>query len=82
MRVQEISIKQDLDSHYMQSVAHKANQFRSDIFLVLDDDSRELDVKSLLGMMLLFLKKHTAVTLKVKGDDEEEALETIGSMLE
>ena len=53
----------------------KANSFKSSIKIV--KDNIEVDAKSIMSIMMLGLTFGTKITLKVDGEDESEALETL-----
>jgi phosphocarrier protein HPr len=82
MRVHEVIIAQDLQPNYLQAIARRANQFRSDIILKIEQQGLQFDAKSILGMMLLAIPQGTTVRIQTRGNDEEEAIEMMCSLLE
>ncbi|MDQ1909546.1 HPr family phosphocarrier protein [Paenibacillus sp. GD4] len=82
MRVHEVTITQVLHPQDLQTVAQKANLFRSDIVLKLEKEGLEFDAKSILGMMLLSIPQGTRVRIQTRGNDEEEAIEMMCHLLE
>lgn len=73
MRVHDITLASDFSSNDLKRISLDAGRFHSDIALLVQD--AVIDVKSLLGMMLFPLKKGSLVTVRTKGQDEEDALE-------
>lgn len=61
-------------------LVQKASSFKSSIKLV--KDGREIDAKSLLGVMSLAVKGNDSVTIRAEGEDEAAAVETIAQFLE
>ena len=84
MRVYDLRVTKDFQLHDLQSISHKANQFISEIIIEFDyNETRNIiDVKSLLGMMMLPIKKGTAITIKTKGKDEKEAIDYMCGLIE
>lgn len=80
MRVHDIILSHDFTSDRLRDISLKAGRFHSDIVLITQGYS--IDVKSLLGMMLVSLKKGTSITIRTKGKDEEEALDFMCSYME
>ncbi len=57
----------------------KANEFRSSIWIEVDD--RRINAKSLLGVLSMGVTTGTNVTLVADGSDEETAVKTLSEML-
>jgi phosphocarrier protein len=57
-----------------------ASQFDSDIHIVRDQ--REVNAKSIMGVMMLAASRGTEISLRISGDDETQALEAIVSLIE
>ena len=76
MRVHEFIIRTDFQRNDLVSISHESSQFESDITITFSDDQIEhhVDVKSLLGMMLLPITSGTAVRLLTNGREEVDAL--------
>ena len=53
----------------------KEGKFASKITIA--KDGKEVDAKRIFGIMSLGVKKDNTVTLKIEGDDEEEACSTL-----
>ena len=56
-----------------------ASRFTSDVKLA--KESVEVNGKSIMGIMMLAASKGTTVSLSVSGDDEVEAMQTIGELI-
>ena len=56
----------------------KANEFRSSIWIEVDD---RINAKSLLGVLSMAITTGTEVTLIAEGPDEEAAVKTLAQML-
>lgn len=85
MRVHDLTIARDFHLQDMQTLSQHASQFSSDITFRYEEEGDrriEIDVKSLLGMMLLPIRKGTRVTVVTKGADEKEAIDFICGLLE
>lgn len=63
-----------------QKFVEKANEFTSSIFLVKND--KEINAKSILGLMTLGLSKGSTVTIKTDGEDEELAITALAQLIE
>ena len=57
----------------------KANEFRSSIWIEVDD--RKINAKSLLGVLSMAITTGTEVTLIAEGPEEEAAVKTLAQML-
>ncbi|GGO06196.1 HPr family phosphocarrier protein [Saccharibacillus kuerlensis] len=84
MRVHEFKIEGELDRDELLRISSQASQFASDIKLTFgdEDNQRIVDVKSLLGMMLLPIHTGSVVRLSARGRDELEALEYMCGLFE
>ncbi|WP_426446933.1 HPr family phosphocarrier protein [Paenibacillus sp. S-38] len=82
LRVHDVTVPEDLQPDHLQRIAQQASLFRSDIKIKFENERIQLDAKSLLGMMMLPMRRGTRVTVLAQGNDEEEALERIASLLE
>lgn len=77
MRVHEFKIEGDFDREELLRISSQASQFASDIKLTFGDETNQriVDVKSLLGMLLLPIHNGSLVRISARGRDELEALE-------
>ncbi len=57
----------------------EANRFNSTLFVKLGD--REVNLKSIMGVMSLGINNGSIVKVTANGDDQEEALEAISSII-
>lgn len=58
----------------------KANEFRSNVWIEADD--RQINAKSLLGVLSMAITTGTSINLIADGLDEEVAVKTLAQMLE
>jgi phosphocarrier protein HPr len=61
-------------------LVREAGQFKSTVKLM--KNGKEVDAKSLLGVMSLAAKQGDIITVKAEGEDAETAVETIVRFLE
>lgn len=61
-------------------LVQKTSSFKSSIKLI--KDGREIDAKSLLGVMSLAVKGNDSVTIRAEGEDEAAAVEAVVEFLE
>lgn len=57
-----------------------ATQFRSDV--KVDREGIEVNGKSIMGIMMLAAAKGSVISLKIAGDDENEAFKALGELIE
>lgn len=60
--------------------AKKANEFDSDVLLIYK--GKEVNAKSIMGIMSLSISKNSEITIKAKGSDEEEAVNALTQIVE
>lgn len=58
---------------------NKASGYNSEIMIA--KDGREVNGKSIMGVMMLAASKGSTITLKIDGDDEEQALEGLRQLI-
>lgn len=82
MEVQTFTIKNRLGLHARAAalLVKTANRFVSDVSL--EKDGLEVNGKSIMGLLMLAATKGTRITLKVEGKDAEQAIETLGKLIE
>ena len=56
-------------------IVSKANKFKSEIIMKLDDIT--VDLKSIMGVLSLGVKPGSMVVLDINGEDEVEAMEAM-----
>lgn len=82
MEVRTFLIKNKLGLHARAAalLVKTANRFVSEISL--EKDGLAVNGKSIMGILMLAASKGTRITLKAEGKDEEEAMETLGRLIE
>jgi len=78
----EITIVNRLGLHARAAAkfVHAANNFKSKITLARD--GRQIDGKSILGILMLAAAQGTTLTLRVDGADERDACQGLVSLIE
>jgi phosphocarrier protein len=56
-----------------------AKRFQSKI--VVSKDGKEVDAKSIIGIMTLAAKPGAAIVIRAEGEDSEQALEALGDLV-
>ncbi len=84
MRVHICTLANDMGIEQLQRLSQEAGTFRSELHIEYDDNGThfKIDVKSVLGTMLLALRRGTEVLLRAKGRDEEEAIHWLSERVE
>ncbi|NOV03030.1 HPr family phosphocarrier protein [Paenibacillus planticolens] len=84
MRVHEFEILADLQRSDLTAISAKSSHFVSDITIDFEYDHTMhcVDVKSLLGMLLVPIRAGTTLRLLTKGKDEEEAMHFMFDLFE
>ncbi|MBM4351979.1 MAG: HPr family phosphocarrier protein [Deltaproteobacteria bacterium] len=82
MEVQTFTIKNKLGLHARAAalLVKTANRFVSSVSL--EKDGLEVNGKSIMGILMLAATKGTRITLKAEGKDAEQAIETLGKLIE
>lgn len=79
----EKTVKIELDSGLQARPAayfvQEANRFDSHIFL--EKDNKKVNAKSIMGLMSLALTKGVEIKLIIEGEDEEEAMKHLTSLV-
>lgn len=79
-RTVEVKLKTGLQARQAALFVQEANRFTADIFL--KKDSRQVNAKSIMGIMSLAIARGTSVILVADGVDEEQALSTLSILVE
>ncbi|MFC4737040.1 HPr family phosphocarrier protein [Bacillus daqingensis] len=58
----------------------EANKFHADIFI--EKDGKNVNAKSIMGIMSIAVGANKDITIKADGPDEEEALSALSSFVE
>ncbi|KAA0944313.1 HPr family phosphocarrier protein [Sporosarcina sp. ANT_H38] len=78
-RIVEVKLKSGLQARQAALFVQEANRFLADIFLKKEE--RQVNAKSIMGIMSLALARGTTVTLIAEGSDEELALESLAALV-
>ncbi len=79
-RIVEVKLKSGLQARQAALFVQEANRFLSDVFLKKEE--RQVNAKSIMGIMSLAIARGTTVTLIAEGIDEEQALESLAALVE
>ena len=58
----------------------KANQFKSEIHII--KDSKEINAKSIMGVMSLGVGQGTVILIRADGEDAQQAVDALGELVE
>ncbi|MDS9472690.1 HPr family phosphocarrier protein [Sporosarcina pasteurii] len=75
-----VNMKPGLQARQAALFVQEANRFGADIFLKRDD--RQVNAKSIMGVMSLAIAKGSQITLIAEGNDEEQALAALAELVE
>ncbi|HEX5127656.1 MAG TPA: HPr family phosphocarrier protein [Rhodocyclaceae bacterium] len=75
----EIANRLGLHARPSAKLTQLATQFRSDIWL--ERQGRRVNAKSIMGVMMLAAAQGTRLTVETDGDDAEEALQAIITLI-
>ncbi|WP_203248708.1 HPr family phosphocarrier protein [Sporosarcina beigongshangi] len=76
----EVKLKSGLQARQAALFVQEANRFTADVFL--RKENRQVNAKSIMGIMSLAIARGTSVTLIAEGIDEEQALSTLSVLVE
>ncbi|MGN0438483.1 MAG: HPr family phosphocarrier protein [Lachnospiraceae bacterium] len=76
----KINLAKDAEARPVAVLVQIASQFESKVYISLGD--KNINAKSIMGMMSLGLTQDAEVTVTTEGIDEEKALETIVEYLQ
>ena len=76
----EVKLKSGLQARQAALFVQEANRFTSDVFL--KKENRQVNAKSIMGIMSLAIARGTSITLIAEGIDEEQALSTLSVLVE
>ena len=79
-RIVEVKLKSGLQARQAALFVQEANRFLSDVFLKKEE--RQVNAKSIMGIMSLAIARGTTVTLIAEGIDEEQARESLAVLVE
>ncbi|MFC5602422.1 HPr family phosphocarrier protein [Sporosarcina koreensis] len=76
----EVKMKTGLQARQAALFVQEANRFTSDVFLKRDE--RQVNAKSIMGVMSLAIARGAEVTLIAEGVDEDQAIDTLSTLVE
>ncbi len=79
-RTVEVKMKTGLQARQAALFVQEANRYTSDIFLEKED--RQVNAKSIMGIMSLAIARGTTITLLAEGIDEDQALQSLSALVE
>ena len=82
MICRQLAIRNRLGLHARAAArfVHTASRFRARV--TAGRDGRVMDGKSILGILLLSASQGTAIEVTAEGEDEEQAMEALASLVE
>jgi len=84
MRVHRLIVPREFRIDELQRLSQTAASFRSEITVEYAEDGNvyTIDMKSILGTLLLSFRQGTEITIRTKGKDEEEAIDWLCGAIE
>ncbi len=81
MVTREVTVLNEVGLHARPATffIQKANEFKS--FITIAKDERKVNAKSLLGVLSLGVIKGTSVIITADGEDENEAIDALESLI-
>ncbi|PID24054.1 HPr family phosphocarrier protein [Sporosarcina sp. P7] len=76
----KVGIKPGLQARQAALFVQEANKYSADIYL--KKDNRQVNAKSIMGIMSLAIAKGTEITLITDGIDEDLALQNLADIVE
>ncbi|PIC69499.1 phosphocarrier protein Chr [Sporosarcina sp. P2] len=76
----KVGIKPGLQARQAALFVQEANKYTADIYL--KKDNRQVNAKSIMGIMSLAIAKGTEITLITDGIDEDLALQNLADIVE
>ncbi|WP_445478350.1 HPr family phosphocarrier protein [Lysinibacillus irui] len=76
----QVKLKLGLQARQAALFVQEANRFSADIFL--EKDEKKVNAKSIMGVMSLAIAKGTEVTLSSEGNDAEQAVTALATLIE
>ncbi len=82
MESQTFTIRNKLGLHARAAalLVKTANHFEADV--TIEKDGIEVNGKSIMGILMLAASKGTKITLKIEGSDADQALRSLGELIE
>ncbi|WOV83489.1 HPr family phosphocarrier protein [Sporosarcina jeotgali] len=79
-RTAEVKIKPGLQARQAALFVQEANRYTSDLYVKRDE--RQVNAKSIMGVMSLAIAQGSTVTLIADGSDEEQAAEALSAFVQ
>lgn len=76
----EVKIKPGLQARQAALFVQEANRYHSDIYV--KREARQVNAKSIMGIMSLAIAQGSTVTLIADGADEEQAAQSLAAFIE
>lgn len=76
----QVKLKLGLQARQAALFVQEANRFSADIFL--EKDEKKVNAKSIMGVMSLAIAKGTEVVLSSEGNDAEQAVTALATIIE
>lgn len=76
----QVKLKTGLQARPAALFVQEASRYNSEIFI--EKDNKNINAKSIMGIMSLAISKGSTLTLKVSGKDESEAMEALVAFIE
>ncbi|REB04742.1 HPr family phosphocarrier protein [Sporosarcina sp. BI001-red] len=76
----EVKIKPGLQARQAALFVQEANRYTSDVYVKRDE--RQVNAKSIMGVMSLAIAQGSTVTLIASGGDEEQAAEALSAFVQ
>lgn len=73
-------MKPGLQARQAALFVQEANRFNADVFLRKEE--RQVNAKSIMGVMSLAISKGATITLVANGADEEQAIDSLTALIE
>lgn len=75
----EVQLKTGLQARPAALFVQEANRFSSEV--LLEKEGKQVNAKSIMGIMSLAINRGCTVKLSIEGRDEEEALEALAEFI-
>ncbi|GIN62374.1 HPr-like protein Crh [Robertmurraya siralis] len=76
----EVKLKTGLQARPAALFVQEATRFSSDIYI--EKDGKQVNAKSIMGLMSLAINSGANITLIAEGSDEQEALEALATYVQ
>jgi catabolite repression HPr-like protein len=79
-KVVTVNLKSGLQARQAALFVQEANRFSADIFV--EKDNKKVNAKSIMGIMSLAIARGTQVTLSADGNDADDAVNALATIIE